>query len=351
MTKVGINFKVVTLIGAIWLIAILLIVFAGQFIKRSPINDSYEWHQSKLGGNRHADPVVTSQSGVAFAANDKGTIYRSTDNGRSWTKVATIKGETYIFAMCVTPKGTVLVGTGTNVLRSQDNGNHWNTVPIGKGYKNLSCIGCIACDLHGRLYAGTDEGLIVQSIDDGKTWRKISTLPKCDAESIAINSKGYIFVAAEYNGEDKNTPGIYRSIDSGRHWKKLSGSQDAYYEAKLVIDQQDHIYITNERKYIWASADNGENWDTIQIHPKSSLTYDGIAVNPRGEILVGTLDGLYISSNGGKTWTPCNLTVRGSRRLRPPMVSNVSCSPTGLVVIGTSIDGVICGVPRSLRYK
>ena len=103
-----------------------------------------------------------------FAGTWGGGVYRSTDNGTSWTRVSAGLTNTVVLAFAVS--GTTLyAGTeGGGVFRSTDNGTTWTAVNSG-----LSSLFVYSLAVSGaNLLAGTNGGAC-RSTNDGGTWAAV----------------------------------------------------------------------------------------------------------------------------------------------------------------------------------
>ena len=73
-----------------------------------------------------ADPV---KPGLVYAACERAGLYRSRDGGESWVSVDT--GLEEVAAVAVDPSdGTVYVPASAEILRSDDQGNHWQRLRL-----------------------------------------------------------------------------------------------------------------------------------------------------------------------------------------------------------------------------
>jgi photosystem II stability/assembly factor-like uncharacterized protein len=136
--------------------------------------------------------VDPNNSARYFVASASGGVWKTINNGATWTPVFDREGSYSIGCIALDPKNplTVWVGTGENnsqrsvsygngLYRSDDGGKTWKNV----GLKTSEHIGRIAIDpkdsnivyvaAQGPLWGpGGDRGLF-KTTDNGKTWKNI----------------------------------------------------------------------------------------------------------------------------------------------------------------------------------
>jgi len=186
-----------------------IIMAASQYVPTVRSDDRGE-HWEKVD---YSFTYVTASSAGEFFAASNGSMYRSTDEGKSWNYVEncpTGPAPGSISGLYNSPGDTLyLARNGRNVYRSSDRGETWDTLaPIaGTGISELifySGIGMIAATLHGLFYydesiqewirfalankeintvriqgntllAGLEDGAVVRSFDMGENWDTVGT--------------------------------------------------------------------------------------------------------------------------------------------------------------------------------
>ena len=153
---------------------------------------------------------------------------------------------------------------------------------------------------------------LYKSIDGGNTWKKITKgLPTTKQDGLGrigftiapSNSKRmYATVDAEKNG------GIYRSDDAGESWYLLTsdgrlwGRGADFAEVKADPKNENIVYSANV--VMWKSVDGGKNWEGIKGAPGGD-DYHRIWINPNNTniIAIGLDQGGTITVNGGETYS------------------------------------------------
>lgn len=269
-------------------------------------------------------------------------IYKSNDAGKTWTHLGLRKGQ-QIPKIAVDQKNpdrlfVAVLGHpyGPNkergIYRSQDGGKSFekvlyideNTggddVEIDPNNPNI-IFATLWKSREGPWENGEwdgTEGGIFKSLDGGNTWKKLSNgLPANMVQAhlaIASSSSNKLYVAigtTEPNEYGTGTGmGIYRSDDGGDNWLKIS--DDGRPEARigggdvpeLMVDPKNSDIVYSTSIVVWKSVDGAKNWSGIRGAPGGD-DYQNIWINPLNtKIMLVTGDqGAIITVNGGDTWS------------------------------------------------
>lgn len=139
-----------------------------------------------------------------------------------------------ITTLAIATDGQIFVGTSGPLTKpgglfySTNNGDTWTQVPLPPHQRQITTIA-----LHpktGAIFAGTAQGGIVRSNDQGKTWETLTHLPHRNITALTITQQGVI-LAGTAGGL------IWQSTDHGNYWiPSLTGLSQA--EAKLRLLNQ-----------------------------------------------------------------------------------------------------------------
>jgi len=138
-------------------------------------------------------------------------VYRSTDNGESWTLVNTGLTSTDVAALAVSPNFHIFAGTrsvmgeGGGMFRSTDNGDTWTEQ--NSGFTALD-VNTVATNDLNHIFAGATGG-VFRSRDDGGNWIDISSgllPPGGNVWALAIDSEGFALAGTAGGG-------VFRSVN------------------------------------------------------------------------------------------------------------------------------------------
>ena len=147
---------------------------------------------------------------LLFAGTDDGLIHVTQDGGKTWTKTASIAGvpnQALIQNIYASKHDEQLVYAVVNnhrngdfkpyLVKSVDKGKSWSLV--SNNLPERGSLQCLAEDHKNKnlLFCGTDFGVFT-SIDAGKTWEKMSSLPTICVKEIAIQERENDLVLATF---------------------------------------------------------------------------------------------------------------------------------------------------------
>src|SRR5215207_5403570 len=173
---------------------------------------------------------------------------------------------------------TVLVGTiGHGIMRSPDGGESWHGVGLRHGLHFGAIVPVLACrpDVPGRVFAGTDRGLL-RTDDAGQSWQRVAS-PMDDSAvwSLAIDPAApeVMFAGTGTSGPAR----LFRSTDGGTSWAECQVAVAAECPAvgvprfTAIAVGERGVWATIEVDGVRVSRDGGETWTRLD---------DGAIANP-----------------------------------------------------------------------
>ncbi len=269
-----------------------------------------------------------------FAGTTGGTLYRSSNDGASWSQVL---GTTNTEMEGIAISGSTVFVASDSLYISNDSGSTWTVRNYPDGYSNPQGLLAVLGDyliLASRedLYLTSDQGItwetihqapttsnclvvkdgniyvggvsLIHSNDSGKTWTDDSLADRI--QSIASEGNN-IFAGSDYR--DK----IYRSTDNGITWDTTSiglppiGSQGPY-EVITSLYQDSSILFAGTPFGLFRSLDIGTSWTKV-----SSM--QGLSFIRSGDyLLAGTVtEGIVRSTDHGLHWISSNTGLRAQQ--------------------------------------
>jgi photosystem II stability/assembly factor-like uncharacterized protein len=125
----------------------------------------------------------------------------------------------------------------------------------------------------GEIWAGTDDGLIQLTQDEGKTWENVSPpelTPWSKVTHIEAShfDAGTAYAAVDRHRLDDNRAYLYRTRDFGKTWQRVSnGIPDGSFLNCVREDpvRKGLLYACTE-KGVYASFNDGDDWQSLQLN-------------------------------------------------------------------------------------
>jgi len=290
-------------------------------------NGGSTWAQKNTG---LTDPTVNalwldqSNTNIVLAGTNSAGIFRSTNGGAKWSLAgpAGLMVPTSAFAQV---GGTLYAATALGIETSTNTGITWSLLePTSNAVLTLAAEG-------GMIYAGlNDEQVIIRSASGQWTITCPPNPTGCPANgtvmSIAINPTNpqNAFVV-EWTGY--KSPDIYVTQNAGGTWTALSdlancplgpiGGQQAqalaFESVSATLYAGCDQYSNGNQSPIWLSSDFGSSWSQLTSDGAWDVRLIGTDVEgAAGNIVIGSDQGLYLSSNNGTTWQSLNGNITSS---------------------------------------
>jgi len=255
------------------------------------VNAGRTWSFSGLPKSRHIPRIVIDPKNhdIVYAAvlgniykptEDRG-VYKSVDGGQSWSRVLFSNKHSGAVELVIDPSNPRILYAST-----------WrvNRTPYS-------------------FNSGGKGSALWKSVDQGKTWKKIST-----NKGFAVGVLGIIGVTVSPVNpqkiwaivENETSGGVYRSDDGGLSWSYINSSrslrQRAWYYSKIYADTQDEdiVYVMNVSYH--KSKDGGK---TFESHDAPHGDHHDLWIAPENNqrMIIGDDGGAQISYDGGETWS------------------------------------------------
>ena len=276
-------------------------LFAGTGDGLLASNDGKAWNPSGLEG-REVWQVRGDGNGSIYAGTAPTGLFRSDDNGDSWTELPSLARLAEERGWCVPVKP-----------------------PVGARARALVAAG-------SRLWVGVEVGGIAVSEDAGETWEMVlpgdnpdlhMMFPHPAEPNTLYASTGYGRLDGVAEMVEPNA-GVFRSDDAGATWTYAWKGITPRYSRPMCVDPRAPYGLTvasaptafsnhreegGSRAMLFRSEDGGEVWRSMcdEAHSPSAANFHGLTVDPEipGGVLVGTDTGEVWRVSDGGQWQLC----------------------------------------------
>ena len=163
----------------------------------------------------------------------------------------------------------------------------------------------------GTLWAGTDDGLVQITTDDGQHWANVSpkmpewsTVDLIEASPFDANTA---YVAVDRHKLDDFKPYIFKTADLGKTWSAITNGipDGAFVHAVREDPKRRGLLYAGTEIGVFISFDDGAHWQPLQLN---------LPVTPIHDLVVKD-DDLVVATHGRSFWVLDDITP--GRQLKP----------------------------------
>ena len=201
-----------------------------------------------------------------------------------------------------------------HLYKSEDAGENWKMISHDLSYNKDAAKGnypyliyhqaitAIAeGDKPGIIYAGTDDGRVWLTKNDGVNWKEIiKGLPfnKHVAKiTTSLFDPGRVYLVLNDRRQDNHTPYVYRSDDFGSTWIPIAGNLPAS-PVNVIIEHPDkpNIIFCGTDMGVYISSRRGKIWTALNGNLPAAVSVNDMFIHPRDKkLVIGTYGrGVYV---------------------------------------------------------
>ncbi|HSL22048.1 MAG TPA: hypothetical protein VK886_10970 [Vicinamibacterales bacterium] len=232
---------------------------------------------------KQPDTVWVCALGHLWNANDERGVFKTTDGGKTWSKVHFVNADTGCGDLAIDPQEPDTLyaamwqvrrqpyffesgGPGSGLFKSKDGGKTWARVTRGLPEGNLGRIGlAVAPSRPGTVYALVEarETAFYRSDDAGESWRK------------SMDGEPPFFVRAR-----------------------------PFYFSSVKVDPTDHQRVYLPNLFLSSTTNGGRSFEMSAFGGSVHPDHHAIWINPRDpyHLVIGTDGGVYVSRDRGATF-------------------------------------------------
>lgn len=243
------------------------------------LDDPYERLGNAMApGNWDGPFIISPHDGNTLYAG-LNELFKSTDRGDTWTSL-----------------GDLTTGTDRRTLVIMDQAPDSFTLSLDDGIPYWPTLTAIAESefTPGVLYAGTDDGQVQVSLDDGANWQVVTAAMPGVPEMMWVNQvhasrsrDGRFYVAANNYRNDDYDNYLWMSEDNGRSWSSIVGDLPPERVVRVVREDPrnpDVLWLGTEFGVFW-SWNRGTNWVELK-GGLPTVPVNDLVVHPRDNDLV-----------------------------------------------------------------
>lgn len=276
-------------------------------------NNGAQWDSI---GTRSSSNCIAVNADTIFVGLNNSNIDRSTDGGRSWTRLSggAQNPKTIFFdgaRILVGGTSAQFAGDG-GVFLSTNNGGSWTrttTLLLLGSVTSLVIVGEQLIASVTESGSGNTIRGVWSSTDQGFTWKKISTVSVPNVTYVTLSQMQVIGNRILAYGSGIGTYGVFVSSDTGKTWQQSNSGLPQNPSITQIVRYADSIFVLSGKLY--RSTDSGASWVLWHGNLPASGSLAGLAV--RRDTLYATRGSdynIYRSADGGRTWETASTNLQ-----------------------------------------
>jgi photosystem II stability/assembly factor-like uncharacterized protein len=249
--------------------------------------------------------------------------------GSGWHIADQTLTDKHIHALLIAPEsGTVFAGVNHgSIFASSDGGHTWEQRDNGLTEHDVYSLACTRLAEGTRLFAGTEPAHLFYSDDLGQHWTELPSLRSRDTSHWNFPAPPHIAHTKHINFHPRDPytlyvgieqGGLLKSTDAGRTFQVIAGMDDDVHRTVINPLDPNRMYITTGIG-MYVTSDGGKTWeqstdlgheiggypDLLVLHPRQpELLFVASALKGPGAWFQEHFAGSRISksTDGGKTW-------------------------------------------------
>lgn len=253
------------------------------------------------GLDLEASHWVNSQKVVAVGEN---LIIYSENAGGSWIEVQQKFDVRFNDITFLNESIGIAVGDSGTIYRTSDGGKTWAKSTSGtlKTLKSVISVG------ENQLFAAGEDGTLLGSINSGTTWTSIATNTNLDFQEVFFVNENLGFIAAEGGN-------VFKTTNKGISWEKIQLATVRNLNG-IVFTSPLIGYVVGDQGTFFRTSDGGATWAPLTTNVTTRLKK--LAASPvdnRILVAIGDQATVIRSVNSGTSFGTINLGAGNTRNL------------------------------------
>jgi photosystem II stability/assembly factor-like uncharacterized protein len=237
--------------------------------------------------------VTFANTKSGLLVNASGDLKVSNDGGRTWSEKSRSLPRSYVtkhLLQFVAPGTAYLLWEDGLIYKTQDNGTSWSFAGPNPTSTNFGFFD----EKNGWAHIGIDLWPVVITRDGGKFW-EVLVSPYRQINSVWLDNTSTVTIASD--------AGLISQLGSSGWQQRYTGTNKNL--RKVYSLDRKTMWVVGDSATVLRSDDAGLNWKTVPVPGQVNLT-DIQFVDVKNGWIVGQQGFILVTQDGGTTWKQQN---------------------------------------------
>ena len=256
------------------------------------VDDGLTWKSNNPPAD-HIYAIFVNNSGLYVGTSRTG-VFKSTNDGLSWSSINNGISNLDVFSMAGN-ENNIYAGSFGGIYRLK-NTSSWENITSGLSNSRVNAI----IKVSNRLFSATHGVGIQVSDDNGLSWHRIETDLSENYITDMINIGNDIYIIASANWLYPFGGSIYKSVDNGNTWIKISNGFDTGMLEKIAGN--DNFLLVGTSYGLFKSTDGGNSWIKVLNGIANNMNVSDVAVLDSTAVVLNGTNNIFRTTDFGNSW-------------------------------------------------
>jgi len=193
--------------------------------------------------------AIADNGKTTIVVGANGVVLTSNDRGVSWTRQQLDSSSSFIGVTACPDGSFAALDFFHRVWAADAGGGEWLSRAIDEPVNPLA----ITCDATNRLWVVGSGSTIASSVDQGANWNMSVVGDDAMLTSVQFLDEREGFVTGEFGA-------VYRTVDGGATWEALPKISDEFYPYAAVFVDRQRGWVAGLAGVVMQTSDGGQSW-------------------------------------------------------------------------------------------
>lgn len=189
-----------------------------------------------------------------------------------------------------------------------------------------------------KPFNGLTEGALSYSSDAGQKWERVQTPDGAILQLLHTSKKQLIAATSQ---------GLFRLDSGGTDWITITDSLPSYpISIAFIVEAREHLFVVIYNHGLYVSSNGGNSWSLLNASD-TAFSFRHLLNDTSGILFAGGTFGVFASTDNGKTWMSKNVGLEQTNHI----VETMTVDKNGSLYISLNMGGFFISTDDGNTWK